>query len=157
MFLTCIRQMPMLNVGQFTGYPQFFRCSPLSTIQTNSWTAPCSRSQSFSPPKILKFINYYHVKIYMYISNYLRWKHEISPRRRQKLTYLNSEVFEFSCLIERTKGVLKCMLQIAGLNSAGWWQTNHVYFKNWRQMCKTTVVFIGLLPARYNDVSRLNP
>jgi len=65
-------------------------------------------------------------------------------------------VFEFSCLIERTKGVLKRMLQTVGLNSAGWWQTNHVYSKNCRQMCKTTVVFVGLLPARYNDISRLN-
>jgi len=33
MFPTCIQEMPTSNLGQFTCYPQVFRCSPLPTIQ----------------------------------------------------------------------------------------------------------------------------
>ena len=47
MFPTCIRKMPISNLGQFTGYPQVSRCSPLPSLQVNAWTAPCCRSQSF--------------------------------------------------------------------------------------------------------------
>jgi hypothetical protein len=92
MFLPCIQEMPTSNLGQFTGYPQVFRCSPLSTIQA-IFGQRLAVDLNLFPPKTLQSIIYYHVKICMNISNYFLWKQEISHRRHPTLTYLDTEAF----------------------------------------------------------------